>query len=514
MSEQQDESSAIASKDVVSSERSKPRPGYIRTTPMAYLDPRENKVKRQSPTNDALLRESLQVQADSNMSVTTATTQLKVLCRKFAVLSEKVKQEAKLREEAEREIKRLNDIIEGNKNMIYIRSLQDDLDHTKHELQLTQDELKKTKTELERDRGGSRSYPLGSYSYQADISHVVDHQSKWDREQMQKIQETLTCTINELQDELLTKDQQADALRENLQREKTKVKDLERTIQVIEDQAQSAKEITAKTTQELRDAAANQNNERHKLHLAQETIKEERSIKEALQHQLKTLHQVNDALQRRCDTLVRRLKLNDNLSIEAQNLKTQILEMEREHEHLLKSMRDLKSQHFDQINDIKATLHEAHATNQELNKRILEQQTEMMGLRSQNAIISEYSSYNRSKSEPAIPSRIFPTIYQEPSRTRISSYPPVSEIRSVEKHIVPEFRDIPLSMKTNPENEQPRGKVVRQNGESDHSILRALKHRNKQLQERLQQEADATYQLEEEINMITSSYHSLLQNEA
>ncbi|RQM10323.1 hypothetical protein B5M09_000098 [Aphanomyces astaci] len=41
-------------------------------------------------------------------------------------------------------------------------------------------------------------------------------------------------------------------------------------------------------------------------------------------------------------------------------------------------------------------------------------------------------------------------------------------------------------------------------------ILRALKNRNKQLQERLQQEADATFQLEEEINMITSSYHTLL----
>jgi len=50
-------------------------------------------------------------------------------------------------------------------------------------------------------------------------------------------------------------------------------------------------------------------------------------------------------------------------------------------------------------------------------------------------------------------------------------------------------------------------------GEIDHSILRALKNRNKQLQERLQQETNATCQLEEEITNITSSYHSLMQQD-
>ncbi|ETV89931.1 hypothetical protein H310_15227 [Aphanomyces invadans] len=51
-------------------------------------------------------------------------------------------------------------------------------------------------------------------------------------------------------------------------------------------------------------------NEMEKLHAAQDIINEERTVKDALQHQVSTLHQVNDALQKRCDALVRRYQLN------------------------------------------------------------------------------------------------------------------------------------------------------------------------------------------------------------
>ncbi|EQC33139.1 hypothetical protein SDRG_09126 [Saprolegnia diclina VS20] len=527
----------------------KQRPAYIRTTerpPVGYLDTRSATVKKPSPTNDALLRESLQVQAEPSTCVTSATTQLKVLCRKFAVLSEKVKQEAKLREDAEREIKRLNTIIDGNASMvvsstrsdtqIYIRSLQEELDHVKEELAITKDELAQAQMDLHAAK------PRTAYAYQCDTSQVVDHQTKWDREQMQKIQDTLSCTINELQEELTAKDHQVDALRETSQRDKAKIKDLEHMLEAVEEQAHAAKETTAKAAQELRDAAALQSNDRHKLHLVQETVKEERSIKEALQHQIATLHQVNDALQRRCDTLVRRLKLNSTFATEAQTLKQQVLDAERDHEVLVKTIRELKNQHFDHVSDLKGTLHETQATNQELSKRILELETEMQALRSQNAIIADYSvhrgathplpytsSATRPLSRPMPHPMSVPPVVDTPSRYRPSHFATEPRAPSLTDD---GFRQPPMVQQQaqaqqqrgpeaiesrGPENEQPRSSAPtrgRPGAETDHSILRALKHRNKQLQERLQQEADATYQLEEEINLITSGYHSLLHNES
>ncbi|KDO29040.1 hypothetical protein SPRG_06095 [Saprolegnia parasitica CBS 223.65] len=519
----------------------KTRPAYIRTTERAaagYLDPRSATVKKPSPTNDALLRESLQVQAEPSTCVTSATTQLKVLCRKFAVLSEKVKQEAKLREDAEREIKRLNTIIDGNTNMVvsstrsdtqmYIRSLQEELDRVKEELAITKDELAQAQMDFK---------PRTAYAYQSDTSHVVDHHTKWDREQMQKIQDTLSCTINELQEELTAKDHQVDAFRETSRRDKAKIKDLEHMLEAVEEQAHVAKETTAKAAQELRDAAALQSSDRHKLHLAQETVKEERNIKEALQHQIATLHQVNDALQRRCDTLVRRLKLNSTFATEAQTLKQQVLDAERDHEVLVKTIRELKNQHFDHVSDLKGTLHETQATNQELSKRIRELETEMQALRSQNAIISDYSVHRGATHPlPYSSSRTMPQAMSAPlaaethSRYRPSPFAPALEPRAPSLLTDDGYRQPPMPQQPQqqqrgpeaiesrgPENEQPRSSAPtkgRPGAETDHSILRALKHRNKQLQERLQQEADATYQLEEEINMITSGYHSLLHNES
>lgn len=44
-------------------------------------------IKKRSPTNAAVVKESLR----ANLSAAEATSQLKVLCRKFAALTEKVK---------------------------------------------------------------------------------------------------------------------------------------------------------------------------------------------------------------------------------------------------------------------------------------------------------------------------------------------------------------------------------------------------------------------------------------
>lgn len=61
---------------------------------MSYLEGRTGEcgeatptVKKKSPTSAAIVREGLK----PNLSATEATSQLKVLCRKFAALTEKVK---------------------------------------------------------------------------------------------------------------------------------------------------------------------------------------------------------------------------------------------------------------------------------------------------------------------------------------------------------------------------------------------------------------------------------------
>lgn len=54
---------------------------------MSYLDGSGSTMKKKSPTSAAIVREGLK----ANLSAAEATSQLKVLCRKFAALTEKVK---------------------------------------------------------------------------------------------------------------------------------------------------------------------------------------------------------------------------------------------------------------------------------------------------------------------------------------------------------------------------------------------------------------------------------------
>lgn len=54
---------------------------------MSFLDGSSSTVKKKLPTSAAVLREGLK----TNLSAAEATSQLKVLCRKFAALAEKVK---------------------------------------------------------------------------------------------------------------------------------------------------------------------------------------------------------------------------------------------------------------------------------------------------------------------------------------------------------------------------------------------------------------------------------------
>ncbi|KAF0737838.1 hypothetical protein AaE_008906, partial [Aphanomyces astaci] len=273
---------------------------------VSLLDNRDAKVKKASPSDDTILKESLQVHNSSKTCVTTATTQLKVLCRKFAVLSEKVKQEAKMREDAEKEIRRLNDIIQDATNPLitstrsdaqqYLRAQKDELADVRDQLHRTQDELyhvtqayDRLRAELEHHHHASLQPP--SHPLQQQHQGMVDHQIQWDREQASRIQDTLSSTITELHDELNVKEVEIESLRASLQREKTKQREMEQTTVAYEEQNRQDKDQLTKVTQHLRDVTMSHANELEKLHAAQESAKEERTVKEALQHQISTLHQ-------------------------------------------------------------------------------------------------------------------------------------------------------------------------------------------------------------------------------
>ncbi|KAH9106190.1 hypothetical protein AeMF1_018150 [Aphanomyces euteiches] len=572
---------------------------------VSLLDNRDAKVIKAAPTDDDILKESLHIQSSSKTCVTTATTQLKVLCRKFAVLSEKVKQEAKMREDAEKEIKRLNELLEDATNPLitstrtdaqqYMRAQQEELNQVKAELHRTKEELFHVKQELEMHRANA------AQPHQAYHGQPLDPQTQWDREQTSRIQETLSCTISELHEELSVKEMEIEALRTAVNREKAKHKDLEHAIAASDAQNREDKELLSKMTQDLRDMTLSQASEIEKLHVAQESVKEERSIKEALQHQITTLHQVNDALQKRCDALVRRLQLNANVATEAQSLKSLVAELETQNEDLVKTVRDLKQSHFQELEQLKTALHTAQTMAHEAEKRVTDVQGELNAMRVQNHSMSEYMMYGMKRASsplernpldsqslysnpmsplmsPTLPRQRPPSPtpqqQQQQQHQTLKYSPPQQSIRpatlsssttAVHSHQSNHLSSSSASVKTTPyqsyrpqharetgndqkqyvpqvqsktswsdgvhdgessykpetfstfhmpEKEQTIKRMqTLQRGESDHSILRALKNRNKQLQERLQQEADATFQLEEEINMITSSYHTLLNNE-
>ncbi|ETW01480.1 hypothetical protein H310_06991 [Aphanomyces invadans] len=75
------------------------------------------------------------------------------------------------------------------------------------------------------------------------------------------------------------------------------------------------KDQLSKVTQSLRDMMLSHANEMEKLHAAQDTINEERT---------------------RCDALVRRHQLNATFLADTQGLKTQLAELETQHEALVK----------------------------------------------------------------------------------------------------------------------------------------------------------------------------------
>lgn len=176
-----------------------------------------------------------------SLSSTEATEQLHTLCEKFAVLTEKVQEETKVRQEAEKEIQRLKKILEQHEfaSPCSLLPCSHDTHDMSHEFEAVQDQLRKElrlekekneqlirrALELEREKKLLLQYHGTIHdSDQSDILHSTEiplpppappsHDRDGFRRRpghdnntfQHKIQETLTVTIKELEQELDRKD--------------------------------------------------------------------------------------------------------------------------------------------------------------------------------------------------------------------------------------------------------------------------------------------------------------------
>ncbi|GLD97632.1 hypothetical protein PINS_up006322 [Pythium insidiosum] len=171
----------------------------------------------------------------TNLSAVEATTQLRVLCRKFAALTEKVKDETRIREDAEREVRRLKALLEASTRseaQALIKDLKEAQERLKQELRQEKEKnalLVSRALELEKEKNALlSSASVTTFSATRMTAGAADMNkrhwflltphngppessqsrisSAWDREQSQKIHTTLTTTINELQAELTQKE--------------------------------------------------------------------------------------------------------------------------------------------------------------------------------------------------------------------------------------------------------------------------------------------------------------------
>ncbi|TYZ61004.1 hypothetical protein PybrP1_005359 [[Pythium] brassicae (nom. inval.)] len=325
-------------------------------------------TKKKSPTSAAIVREGLR----PNLSATEATSQLKVLCRKFAALTEKVKEETKVREEAEREA--------------YLRELKDAHERTKQELRFEKDKnamLVSKALELEREKSGL----LAAQSAATSPDSAPSRQAQWDREQMQKIQTTLQMTIDELQDEVTRKQDELESFRERAQRERSRTKQLELKIRAKEHVERDAEALKEQWEGELRAAEAELGNALKQSEEADARADEERALREALEEQLATLNEVNAALEQRCNALIRRVELSAGVIQDGHDLTMQLRDAEIDNETL---MRELKDQHFRREKELKMEVEKALNGKCVVEAHVAELEADVAALRTQNSLFSEW----------------------------------------------------------------------------------------------------------------------------
>ncbi|RLN92131.1 hypothetical protein BBJ28_00012804 [Nothophytophthora sp. Chile5] len=321
---------------------------------IGFLENRGAMVKNKSPTNAALLKAGLK----TNLSPSEATAQLRVLCRKFAALTEKVK-ETKVREDAEREVRRLKALLEESispvvascraETQAYVRELKETQEKLKRELRFEKEKNERVVAkalELEREKSAllaaqSQAQAVAASQSEPTATSNPTLQSAWGKEQVHKIQSTLKITIVELEDELGRKEEEVEAYRERSQRDRARVKALEDELRNKENAEHAAQQARRQLEEDLRQAQTDITNELENVQRIHDGAQEDRALRNTLEEQLETLSEVNAALEQRSRALVRRLELAAGVSQECQDLKLQLRDAEVDNETLVQTVRAL-----------------------------------------------------------------------------------------------------------------------------------------------------------------------------
>ncbi|DBA01213.1 TPA: hypothetical protein N0F65_002348 [Lagenidium giganteum] len=571
---------------------------------VGFLENAGAQVKKKSPSSATLIKESLK----PNLTAAEATTQLKVLCRKFAALTDKVKEETRVREEAEREVRRLNAVIEGNASpvvascrtdaQLYVRELKEGHEKLKQELRFEKEKnamLVSKALELEREKNALlqqqtagdnlRSAYEWRYALLTDTTLDADvetgganRQAKWDREQHQKIQETLRTTLEELQEEVTRKEEEIESYKERFNRERQRIKELERDIAERDERERSANEMIRQLKQDLEEAQATIATEQQRVEEAQNEVRDNQEYRAALEEQIETLNEVNVALEQRSNALVRRLERSACVIQECQDLKLQLRDAEVDNETLVRTIRDLKDQHFLKEKDLKMQTEQVREQKAALEQRLRELEEDMEAMRAQNAMLSEWmlvrndnaqakkeldstdrlwtsprhavrddagnSPQNRHLEDPLqevdrervrdvasvrplsatfspvrtqndVTRKLFvdtspTTDYWSPIPEKTSDVIHASPVKQRARSVAPHA----MTATNNAPARRPQANTQAKSGSSglgasgnlDHERLRLLVSRNRELQQRLQRETDATQQLEQEISSMASAY--------
>ncbi|ETI50291.1 hypothetical protein F441_06125 [Phytophthora nicotianae CJ01A1] len=375
---------------------------------VAFLENQGAVVKSKSPSNAALLKAGLK----TNLSPSEATAQLRVLCRKFAALTEKVKEETKVREAAEREVRRLKALL-GNEaspvvascraeTQAYVRELKETVGKLKRELRLEKEKNERTVAkalELEREKSAllaspsppTQPSPMRATSSQQDTSSSsLKHHSAWDKEQVNKIQSTLKLTIEELEDELSRKEEEIQTYRERSQRDRARIKALEDEIHARDNAQRAAQEARRQLEADLQQAQTEITNELENMQRIHDQAREDRAMRETLEQQLVTLGEVNAALEQRSRALVRRLELASAATQECQDLKMQLRDAEVDNETLMQTIRPLKDEQFTREKDWKVRLESVKDEKSQVEQQVCELQEDLASLQAQNSLFSEW----------------------------------------------------------------------------------------------------------------------------
>ncbi|KAJ0409570.1 hypothetical protein ATCC90586_010081 [Pythium insidiosum] len=421
-----------------------PPPSALEANADAAMDAKDNAT---------LVKDTLSKTA--NLSAVDATIQLRVLCRKFAALTEKVKDETRIREEAEREVRRLKALLEGNDAPVIastrseahalIKELKESQERLKQELRQEKEKnalLVSRALELEKEKNALLS------STSAVALHGVNNRtstennqarvsSSWDREQSQKIHATLATTIDELQEEL-TRKEAGDALslcsllflpvlnlstqeelqswRDRLQRERAQIKSLEQDLRDRDDSLVEAQRNHAKLEQQIEEQRRDQTDLRSQLAETDKRLEEEHAMRCALDEQIETLNSVNAALEQRAKALVRRIELGQAVIHECEDLKSQLHDVEVDKETLVRSIKDLKDQHFAREAQWKCQIEQVRAEKSSLQAQIAELEGELASVRTQNTLLSEWMLVRQENANASASSRQAPQL-ELPTKT-------------------------------------------------------------------------------------------------